>query len=49
MAELMDLGEAKDILTQYRLGKTFPRVLLEKAREAVRAEKQIGSVAKLNR
>ena len=47
MAELMDLDEAKDILTQNRLGKTFPRNVLERARDAVRAEKQLGSIGKV--
>jgi len=40
----MDYYEAKEILNQNRGGKTFPRVVLEEARNEVRKKDSLGSV-----
>lgn len=40
----MDYYEAKAILNENRTGKTFPRAVLEEARNEVRKKDSLGSV-----
>lgn len=40
----MDYAEAKEILNQNRLGRTYPRAVLEEARNEVRKRDSLGSV-----
>ena len=40
----MNYEEAKEILNQNRKGKTFPRKVLEEAREEIRKKDSLGSI-----
>jgi len=40
----MDYFEAKAILNESRTGKTFPRAVLEEARNEIRKKDSLGSV-----
>ncbi len=40
----MDESEARKILNENRLGKTFPRAVLEEARNVIREGRSLGSV-----